>query len=101
MRRAARIDANHTEIVNALREMGAMVQPLHTVGNGCPDLLVGWRNQLLLVEIKDGAKAPSERRLNDEQVKWHSAWTGYPVYVITDITGAVELIGGNGKPSTP
>ena len=44
MRRAARTDANQAEIVAALRGVGASVQPLHAVGQGCPDLLVGKDN---------------------------------------------------------
>jgi DNA-binding NarL/FixJ family response regulator len=41
MHRAAKVDANQTEITAALRQMGATVQHIHTVGKGCPDLLVG------------------------------------------------------------
>ncbi|HJP47915.1 hypothetical protein [Acinetobacter venetianus] len=43
MRRAAKIDANQTEIVKALRKFGASVQSLASTGKGCPDLLVGFR----------------------------------------------------------
>ena len=41
MRRAARVDRNHSEIVEALRRVGASVQPLHGVHDGVPDLLRG------------------------------------------------------------
>jgi hypothetical protein len=63
MRRAAKVDANQTEIVQALRQIGAVVQSLAAVGNGCPDLLVGYRNRLFLLEFEGrqqtaiGAKA--------------------------------------------
>ena len=40
MRRAARIDRNQSEIVEALRKLGASVQPLHGAHDGIPDLLV-------------------------------------------------------------
>ena len=63
MRRAARADSNQAEIVDALRKVGASVQPIHTVGGGVPDLLVGFRGQNYLFEVKDGEKAPSDRRL--------------------------------------
>ena len=46
MRRAARVDRNQAEIVVALRAGGASVQPLHAVGKGVPDLLVGWRGKI-------------------------------------------------------
>jgi Holliday junction resolvase len=56
MRRAARVDRNQSEIVTALRSLGCSVQPLHTIGSGCPDLLIGIDGQNLLIEVKDGAK---------------------------------------------
>lgn len=40
---AKRTDGNQAEIVRALRSAGATVQTLHTVGKGCPDLVVGFR----------------------------------------------------------
>ena len=36
MRRAAKVDANQPEIVQALRKAGCFVQPLHTVGQASP-----------------------------------------------------------------
>ena len=43
MRRAARIDRNQPEIVKALRQVGAHVTSLAAVGDGVPDLLVGFQ----------------------------------------------------------
>ena len=83
MRRAARTDRNQTEIVAALRHLGASVEPSHAVGGGCPDLLVGFRNRTLLLEVKDGAKPPSERRLTPDQVAWHQSWRGQKAVVTT------------------
>lgn len=40
MRRAARVDGPHAEIVTALRKCGCQVLDLSRVGGGCPDLLV-------------------------------------------------------------
>lgn len=93
VRRAARIDANQPAIVEALRQLGAFVQPLHMVGQGCPDLLVAFRGQTLLVEIKDGSKPPSERRLTPDQQIWHSRWIGGPLSIVTDIDGAIRAVG--------
>jgi Holliday junction resolvase len=76
MRRAANVDNTHREAVRQLRQIGASVQPLHTVGNGCPDLIVGWRGVNVLVEMKDGAKNQAKRALNVDQQKWHSRWAG-------------------------
>jgi hypothetical protein len=93
MRRAAKVDANQTEIVAALRSLGATVQSLASVGHGCPDLLVGFRGQTLLMEVKDGKKPPSERKLNDDQLRWHGAWHGGPLAVVDNVDAALRMIG--------
>lgn len=92
MRRAAKIDANQVQIVEALRKCGAFVQPLHMVGNGCPDLLVGQAGRTLIMEIKDGSKPPSERRLTPDQQRWHSQWLGGPLSIVTDIESAIRAL---------
>ena len=75
-RRAARIDGNQPDIVQALEAVGASVQSLAPVGSGCPDLVVGYRGVNHLIEIKDPAQAPCDRRLNSYQKQWHSGWKG-------------------------
>lgn len=94
MRTAAKVDANQPEIVAALRRVGATVQPLHAVGRGCPDLCVGWRGATFLLEVKDGAKAPSKRKLTDDQVDWHDGWKGQ-VAVVCSVEEALAAIGAN------
>lgn len=92
MRRAARIDANQPEIVAALRGVGASVQPLHMVGKGCPDLLVSHRMTNYLIEIKDGSKPPSARRLTQDQIQWHDDWRA-PVHIVETVADALRVIG--------
>jgi hypothetical protein len=92
-RYARQVDANQAAVVDALRRVGALVQHLHTVGGGCPDLLVGFRGKLLLLEVKDGRKPPSERRLNDAEAEWHRRWAGYPVATVTSPLDALKAIG--------
>ena len=71
MRRAAKVDANHGAIVEALLSVsGVTVHSLAGVGCGCPDLLVGAKGKSYLVEIKDGEKYPSRRMLTPEQRRW-------------------------------
>ena len=93
MRRAAKIDANQTEIVKALRSVGASVQSLASTGKGCPDLLVGFRGVNWLLEIKDGQKVKSERKLTDDQVVWHQTWRG-KVYIVESVDQALNLLKG-------
>lgn len=91
MRRAARIDANQPAVVAALRKLGASVQPLHTVHEGCPDLLVGYRQANFLFEVKDGEKPASARALTPDQKRWIGEWRG-PVYVVNNPVEAVGLL---------
>lgn len=92
MRRAAKIDANHSAIVQALRAIGASVQPLHTVGSGVPDLLVGYRGVNRLLEVKDGAKPPSARALTPDQREWIAAWRGGQVWVVHSVEQAISAV---------
>ena len=92
MRRAAKIDANQPAIVDALRACGAVVQSLAAVGNGCPDLLVAYRGHTIIVEIKDGSKPPSARELTPDQLKWHAAWKGGRLALVTDVEGALRIL---------
>lgn len=92
MLRAARVDANQGEIVKALRKSGAAVQSLSSTGKGCPDLLVGFRGINYLIEVKDGGKPKSARRLTPDQVVWHSSWLG-SVFIAEDVDQALKIIG--------
>lgn len=92
MRRAAKVDRNQPEIVAVLRAFGATVQPLHMVGQGCPDLLIGFRGWSILAEIKDWKQPPSARQLTRDQQDWHAAWRGGTLAVIHDVDGARRLL---------
>ena len=81
MRRAARTDANHREIVDALRKVGASVADTSSIGLGFPDLVVGFRGRNLLLEVKDGKKSPSKRKLTVHQDVFASCWQGQWVCV--------------------
>ncbi len=55
-------DHNEPEIVEALRNMGAYVLPLHPPA---PDLLVAYKGELLLMEVKgpDGELTEGQRKM--------------------------------------
>ena len=93
MRRAAKIDANHAEIVKALRTKGASVQSLAAIGKGCPDLLVAYRSNIYLFEVKDGAKAPSQRKLTPMEKEWIDRWQS-KVHIVEDAETALFIILG-------
>lgn len=73
---AKRIDANQREIVKGLRICGMSVLVLSSVGKGCPDILVGAFGKNVLMEIKDGKKPPSARKLTEHEEKFAECWKG-------------------------
>lgn len=97
MRWAARADDNQQAIINGLLAVGATVKTLHRVGMGCPDLLVGYRGANYLIEVKDGAKPPSARKLTPAQVDFFDTWRGQCA-VATSLDEALEIIGAKIKP---
>jgi hypothetical protein len=82
VRRAPRLDANHGEITDVLRGAGASVWSTAGVGHGFPDLVVGWQGVNLLVEVKDGRKPPSARRLTADEEQFHRRWLGQVAVVM-------------------
>ena len=97
MRRAARTDRNHQDIVSEFRRLGCHVVSLAALGSGVPDLLVTIRHRAheyvrtLLVEIKDGSKAPSARVLTPDQQGFHKAWPG-ELAIVTSVDDVVALV---------
>lgn len=94
MRRAARTDANHAEIVKALRAAGCFVQSLASIGKGCPDILFLCRQKWFLAEVKDGKKPPSRRNLTPHEQRWHELAGMGMVYVIESVEDALALVNG-------
>ncbi len=92
MRRAGRIDANQNEIVQALRAVGASVAITSMIGDGFPDIVVGFRGINYLMEIKDGSKPPSKRRLTSDEKEFHDLWRGVAV-VANDVDEALKAVG--------
>lgn len=67
------------------------MQQLHAVGKGCPDLLVGFGGRNLLMEVKDGEKPPSARKLTAGEAQWHEAWRGR-VHIIESPHDALRVL---------
>jgi hypothetical protein len=95
-RRAARQDSNHGDVLAALVGAGAVCTNTHMVGNGFPDICVGFKDthgkaRIILIEVKDGSKVPSKQRLTEDEQKWWNHWPG-DAYVVTSAREAVELV---------
>lgn len=87
MRRAAKVDANQTQIVEALRAAGATVQSLASVGDGVPDLLVSRAQRVWCIEVK-GPKGT----LTPDQIEWIGQWQA-PVHIVRTADDALRVIG--------
>ena len=93
MRRANRIDDNQNDIVTALRKAGAYVRVI-SQGEGIPDLLVGFRGETMLMEVKDGNKPPSARALTDAEKKFFDEWRGGLLVVVDSVEDALRMLEG-------
>lgn len=100
-RRAARVDANQTKVVEHLRKAGLSVAITSALGNGFPDLVVAakiltnviggtsdrvikqYRINTVLVELKDPSQPPSKRRLSPDEKKFHESWKGQIIVATT------------------
>ena len=87
-----RTDSNQREVVQAFRELGATVRSIHTVGDGVPDLIVGVHGQTILVEVKDGAKSPSKRRLTPAEQKFHDEWRGGELLIVETVADVMRAV---------
>ena len=87
MKYALRTDRNQGEIVKALEKAGCTVWII-----GKPvDLLVGVAGVNYLLEVKDGDKPPSGRKLTKAQrdfKDWGGSWS-----VVNNIDEALEAVG--------
>lgn len=89
--RARKIDSNQNLIVKQLRLLGYSVYITSSVGKGFPDLVIGKRDKNYLVELKDGSKPPSARKLTDDEAKFIEGWQG-AVIVAHDLDGILNQI---------
>jgi hypothetical protein len=85
MRYAARVDENQAAIVQALREAGAYVWII-----GLPvDLLVGYKDRTLLMEVK----TTSKKRLTGLQADFFEKWVGGTLCRVDSPEAALRMIG--------
>lgn len=89
IRRASRKDANQSRIVKTLRDVGVKVYIL----NEPVDLLTGFQGVLRAIEIKDGSRIPSQRKLKPSQEKFMSEFQGCPIFKVEN---ALEALAAHG-----
>lgn len=93
-RRAAKTDTNQRSIVQLLRAVGCRVAPTHMVGEGFPDAVCydPVSAKVALVEIKDGAKVASARKLTPAEEQFHAEWDGAPLFVVASDDDALAML---------
>ena len=90
MRRAARRDAGEQDIIQAMRACGAYVKAVNAEGTF--DLLCHYNGRTLLLEVKDGTKPPSARRLTDAEQRFHDEWPGDNLHIVNSVQEALDLL---------
>lgn len=85
----ARIDTNHKEIVKALRDAGATVVSLASMKHGCPDIMVGYNGETILMEIKRDSKA----KFTPDQLDFMGKWKGGAISRVDSVDAAIRTLG--------
>ena len=98
MKRAAKVDSNQAEITAAFRKAGAVVVITSQLKNAF-DLIVCHRGKVYLVEVKDGSKPPSARKLTEGEEKCRDLVesAGVKYNVVTSIDDALKMLNGISK----
>lgn len=85
-------DANHKKLIDMLRKIpNISVFSTHTIGKGFPDIVIGYKGLNYLIEIKDGNKPPSARKLTEDEVKFHSQWKGQ-INVVENFGDLIKIL---------
>jgi hypothetical protein len=95
--RAKRRDANHKSVLDFLRDQGWSVLDLADHGDGVPDAVCSRANvnrpgyTTALLEIKDGSKPPSARKLTPKEQAVKDAWQGHYIVALDPFQAAADL----------
>lgn len=84
-------DANHGYLVKFFRACGALVDDVSDLSGLGYDIIVCYAGETVMVEIKDGSKPPSQRRLTESEEAAKARW-GKKFAVIEDEEQAKGLL---------
>ena len=88
-RRAAKVDANQPEIVEAFRRMGCSVLIISQLKRCC-DLVVSKR-QTAMVEVKDGTLPKSKRQLTEGEMDFMHSWKGL-YFIVESLDDVLRVV---------
>jgi len=91
--RAARVDANQPIIVKIFRKLGWYVLIISQLKNCC-DIIVSKHGRTIAIEIKDGSKPPSQRKLTSGESKFKDEWQGEYMIIetIEDVLNITPIV---------
>jgi len=87
MRYAKRVDGNHHEIVQGLRDCGYYVKDTSKYGDGFPDCIVRGGGRVVMLEIKQGSA-----KLTDAEKDFHEAFYGLGLHVVRTLEDALKIM---------
>ena len=64
-----RTDLNHAQVINGLRQAGMAAHSIASVGDGVPDILVGFRGICVVLEVKRYKEEPNQKE-KDFAARW-------------------------------
>jgi hypothetical protein len=87
-------DANETQILATLRDLGVWYRQMSREDGF--DFLLGWRGQVWIVEIKNGALPPSARKLtpNEQRTAAELQAVGIEYHVCNSLDEVLALLLG-------
>ena len=94
-RRAARVDSNQREIVDAFRRMGCSVLIISQIKKCC-DIVVARgdspeTSKTAMIEIKDGSLPKSKRQLTEGEMDFMHSWKGL-YFIVESLDDVVRVV---------
>ncbi|KKQ62541.1 MAG: hypothetical protein US85_C0025G0009 [Candidatus Shapirobacteria bacterium GW2011_GWF1_38_23] len=87
MKYAKRVDGNHHEIIQGLRDCGYKVKDTSKYGDGFPDCIVAGGGRVVMLEIKQGSA-----KLTDAEKEFHEAFYGLGLHVVRTLEQALDVM---------
>ena len=91
--RGKKTDANHAEIRNTFRQMGVYWKDVFQLPEFCDGLVIV-NGVTVAIEVKDGEKLPSQRRLTEAEEKFMHEWTaaGGHYRIVESVDDAIQIV---------
>jgi len=85
-----RSDKNQAEIVALLRQVGILVAVTSQVGNGFPDIVVGFQGKVYLIELKSPGELDN---LTPAEESFRETWDDGYIYYAESFADVIKIIG--------